>query len=351
MRKTRISKILLLFCLLGAFCATFVLPSCGAKKNVAKQSEKITLQGQEVLIAANSETDKPTLGLLWQNDLLQITLNQGRQLEYYRAETDTLYLYETSRDMTDFSTRRYTLNIPNRDLLIIKYNDSLVYPLMPTDESCEYPLDVKPMGRKIVDEYEYSERERQRIKEEQIKQGTYRATGVLNVSLIPFEFWEGTYLYNAGSYKLGSDCKCKTDSSEVLVLHVDGTWQRYENNMLKNCGIMRKGGNPDCYEMDNYNHETVLFLDTASIAGHVISLREDKRRWQENIPYQYNEYRWVGKGKVGLSFMFIKVYPQKTDNIILPYFWVRSSGYFMLEGSTCGWQQISRECVTYPTNN
>ena len=323
-----------------AICA-ILLPSCGAKKNVAKQNEKISLQEQGVLVATSSEKDKPTLGLLWQNDHLQITLNQGRQLESYRAETDTLYLYETARDTADHSIRKYTLSIPTRELLIIKYNDSLVYPIMPTEEICEYPLDVKPMGKQIVDEYEAREREKARIKEEKIKQGTYRGTGVLDVSLIPFELWEGIYLYNAGSYKLGSDCKCETDSSEVLVLHIDGTWQRYENKTLKNCGIMRKGGNPDCYEMDNYNHETVLFLDTVPISGHIISLREDKRRWQENIPYQYNEYRWVGKGKVGLSFMFIKVYPQKTDNIILPYFWVRSSGNFMLEGSTCGWQRIS----------
>lgn len=314
-----------------ALCAAFILVSCGVKKNIP-----------EGKIVADASAVRPTIGLLWQNDSLQITLNHGRQLQSYRVKSDTLYLYETARDTTYRATTMYSLNIPTRELLIIKYNDSLVYPLMPTEDICEYPLDVALMGRKIVDEYEARERERARIKEEQIKQGTYRGGGILNMSLFPFELWKGTYIYNAGAYQLGSDCECKTDSSEVLVLHIDGTWQRYENGTLKNCGIMRKGGNPDCYEMDNYNHMTVLFLDTASIAGHVISLREDKRRWQENIPYQYNEYRFVGKGEVGGSFMFIKVYPQKTDNIMLPYFWVRSSGNFIYEGSRCGWQREER---------
>ena len=321
-------------CYLSSLCTLFIvtlslfLVSCGVKKHIPDGK-----------IVADASTARPTLGLLWSNDSLQITLNQGRQLQYYRVKSDTLYLYEAARDTTDFSTRKYTLTIPTPELLIIKYNDSLVYPIMHAEDICEYPLDVAHMGRKVVDEYEARERKKAQIKEEQIKQGTYRGGGVLNMSLLPFELWAGTYIYNAGAYQLGSDCKCETDSSEVLVLHIDGTWQRYENGTLKNCGIMRKGGNPECYEMDNHAHKTVLFLDTASLAGHIISLKEHKRRFMENIPLQYNEYRLVGKGGNGDSFMFIKVYPFREDRVIRSYFFIPgATRRFIYEGSRCGWQ-------------
>ena len=319
-----------------------LLSACGVKKGyVVGDYGKQPLCGEVVgpiESADSSLAGRSTLGLWWQRDSLQITLSQGRRLKAARTKGDTLYLYETQRDMMDVTTRQYTIYIPQQELYIIKYNDSLVYPIMPAAKRCEYPLEIKSMGRKNIDGDR--EKKKERIEEEQKKQEPYKGGGVMNVSSFPLELWEGRYHFNAGAYQLGSDCKCKTDSFNVLVLHIDGTWQRYKNNTLKNCGIMRKGWHPVCYELENYDHRTVLFLDTTSIAGHIISLKEDKRRWKENISYQHNEYRWVGKGNVYYDFVFIQVHSVNQDNIMTPYFWGTYTGNIMLEGSRCGWQRI-----------
>lgn len=318
---------------------SLVLTSCGAKKNVATQSEKIALQDQGVLVATDAEIEKPTLGLLWQNDQLQITLNQGRQLDFYRAETDTLYLYETARDTADHSTRKYTLNIPTRELLIIKYNDSLVYPLMPITEPCEYPLNIKSMGAKKLEEYYEREKEKERIRKEQIEKGTYLAGGVLNAYLLAPELRAGTYLYNAGLYQLGTTCDCVIDSTKTLILNLDGSWQQYEDGKLKNCGIMRKTGFPVVYDMYDYKQQTALFLDTTAIAGHVISIKEDRRRWNEHIPYAPNEYLNLGRASMGMSYEFFKLYSCKQENA-MPFLFGGAKDNFWFEGTRCGWQRI-----------
>lgn len=321
-----------------------LLSDCGVKKGyVVGDYGKQPLYGEVVGTIESADSSlagRATLGLWWQRDSLQITLNQGRRLKAARVKGDTLYLYETQRDTMDVATRQYTIYIPQQELYIIKYNDSLVYPIMPAKEKCEYPLEIKSMGVRNLEEYNEKEKDRERKEEELKKHELFRGGGVMNVSSFPMELWKGEYLFNARSYQLGSDCKCETDSSNVLVLHIDGTWQRYKNNTLQNCGIMRKGWHPICYELENYDHRTVLFLDTTSIAGHIISLKEDKRRWKENIPYQYNEYRWVGKGNVSYDFMFIQVHSVNQDNIMTPYFWGTYTGNIMLEGSRCGWQRI-----------
>ncbi len=321
---------------------SFLLTSCGAKKNVGKQSEKIALQGLGVLVATNTETEKPTLGLLWQNDKLQITLNQGRQLDFYRAETDTLYLYETPRDTTDNATRRYSLDSPSRELLIIKYNDSLVYPLMPITEPCEYPLNIKSMSAKKLQEYYEREEEKERIKKEQIEKGTYRACGVLNAYLLAPELRAGTYLYNAGSYQLGITCDCVIDSTKTLTLNLDGSWQQYDNGTLKNCGIMRKNGFPEIYYMYNSKQQTVFFFDTIAITGQFFGYKEEKRRWKEHIPYAPNEFFNQGKDSPGWSYEFFKLYSCKQENA-MPFLFGGTENNFWFEGTHCGWQRVTNK--------
>ncbi len=224
---------------------SFLLTSCGAKKNVTTQSEKIALQDQGVIIATDAEIEKPTLGLLWQNDQLQITLNQGRQLDFYRAETDTLYLYETARDTTDYSTRRYTLNIPSRELLIIKYNDSLVYPLMPITEPCEYPLDIKSIGQNPPEKY----------------------YGALTDKHIPLENAQGTYLAC-----LKAKEGLTIDSTKCMVIFRDGTWRNYINQTLSNTGIIRKIP-IELYTIYNSEEKQIYLRDTTSITGHIHALK------------------------------------------------------------------------------
>ena len=305
----------------------FLLAGCGAKKNVAKQSEKIALQGQGVLVATSSEKEKPTLGLLWQNDQLQITLNQGRQLESYRAETDTLYLYETARDTADHSTRKYTLSIPTRELLIIKHNDSLVYPVMPAIEPCEYPLEIKSMSAKNLNEFK-------RKQEENEKKPKSLPVLSPNYEMYPLELRAGKYLWNVRQSLNGMDCRCIVDSSKVLLLNVDGSWLQYSNKNLINCGIMRKRKS-SVYEMLNYKKEIVYFLDTTAFDGHIIGLKEDTRRWKENIPYAPNEYLCIGKH----SIISHKLFPCRQDSTMLLFF--EFGDNFIFEGSTCGWQRIS----------
>ena len=299
-----------------ALCAAFILVSCGVKKHIPDGK-----------IVADASTARPTLGLLWSNDSLQITLNQGRQLQYYRVKSDTLYLYEASRDTTYRATTMYSLNIPTRELLIIKYNDSLVYPLMPTEDICEYPLDIESMSAQILNEF---------VQKHESTQTQPKNPPVLmpNMDKFPLELRAGTYLYNAGLYKFGIACDCTTDSTQKLVLNVDGSWQQYTNEAIINSGIMRKI-KYSAYEMYNYQKEEVFFLDTTALSGQIIGLKEDKRRCQENIPYAPNEYYCAGKRAV----MLFKLFPCREDDKM--HFFFDSGNNFMLEGSTCGWKRIN----------
>lgn len=119
------------------------LPACGVKNGyVVGEYGKEPLNGAIIAAKANdsSQPVKGTMSLLWQGDSLQITLNQGRQLLRACSTKDTLYLYEVPRDTknnkalrpANDTTRQYAVYLPQRELFIIKYNDSLVYPVMPT---------------------------------------------------------------------------------------------------------------------------------------------------------------------------------------------------------------------------
>jgi len=315
------------------------IASCGVKNGyVTGQYGKHPLNGHTISEADTA--NKPTLGLFWQADSLRITLNQGRQLLRARSTKDTLYLYEAPRDTVGTANRQYSVYIPQHELHIIKYNDSLVYPIMPMTEPCEYPLDIEGMGAKKLQEYYEREKEKERIKQEQIEKGTYLACGILNAYLLPPELRAGTYLYNASSYQLGIACDCVVDSTKTLTLNLDGSWQQYENGTLKNCGMMRKTGFPVIYDMYNYKQQTVFFFDTTAIAGHVIGLKEAKRRWKEHIPFAPNEYLNLGRASPGLSFEFFKLYSCKQENA-MPFLIGGTKDNFWFEGTQCGWQRVT----------
>lgn len=317
------------------------LVSCGVKNGyVTGKYGKQPLTGQT--ISEIDTVNKPLLGLLWQTDTLRITLNQGLQLLRARSTKDTLYLYESPRDTADRNTRQYAIYLPQHELHIIKYDDSLVYPIMPMIEQCEYPLNIQSMGAKKLQEYYEREKENERIRQEQIEKGTYLACGVLNAYLLPPERRAGTYLYNANSYQLGIACDCIVDSTKTLTLNLDGSWQQYENGTLKNCGIMRKTGFPVVYSMYNYKQQTVFFFDTTAIAGHVIGLKEDRRRWKEHIPYAPNEYLNLGRVSLGLSYEFFKLYSCKHENA-MPFLFGGTKDNFWFEGTECGWQRINNK--------
>ena len=331
-----------------AFGLSALLWACGVKNGyITGEYGKYPLSGEIIAAKANesSQIVKGNIGLLWQGDSLRITLNQGRQLLRAKTDKDTLYLYEApcgaesnlQAQAANDTTRQYTFYIPTRELFIIKYNDSLVYPVMPAIEPCEYPLEIKSMSAKNLNDYY----EKKRRDEEESKKRNARF-GVVNASIFPLELRAGTYFYNAGLYELGVDCDCVIDSTKTFTLYLDGSWQQYENGILKDCGIMRKKGFPLTYVMENYKRHTVLFSDTTSIAGHIISLREDKRRWKEKIPYAPNEYFYCGRTRSGMSFEFFEIYScQKEDTF--SFFYGLDDDGFRLEGSTCGWQRINNE--------
>ena len=335
-RALAAEKNLLLYLLFPA-----LLLSCGVKNGyMVGEYGRQPLTGQTISGADTSS--KAMLGLLWQKDSLRITLNQGRHLRAALAKKDTLYLYEGPADTMDLNTERYTLLIPERELLIIKYNDSLVYPLMPISEQCEYPLEIKSMSAKKLQEYYERERENERIKEEQIAKGIYRGGGVLNAYLLAPELRAGTYLYNAGLYQLGITCDCVIDSTKTLILNLDGSWQQHENGTLKNCGIMRKTGFPKIYYMYNSKQQTVFFFDTIAITGQFFGYKEEKRRWNEHIPYAPNEFFNLGRESPGISYEFFKLYSCKQENA-MPFLFGGRKNNFWFEGTQCGWQKITNK--------
>ena len=326
-----------------AFGLSALLWACGVKNGyVVGEYGKYPLSGEIIAAETNdsSHTVKGTMGLLWQGDSLRITLNQGRQLLRAKTGKDTLYLYEAPRgaesnlqaQAANDTTRQYTFYIPTRELFIIKYNDSLVYPVMPAIEPCEYPLEIKVMGRKNLND---------NIRKQEGNGKKTVRVGILNSNTLLLESRAGTYFFNAGLYELGVDCDCIIDSTQTFTLHLDGSWQQYENGVLNNCGIMRKTGVPWTYEMANYKWQTVLFTDTTSIAGHIISLKEDKRRWKEKIPYAPNEYFYFGKTRSGFNYEFFKLYSCQQKGAF-PFFYAIELNLFRLDGSTCGWIRINK---------
>ncbi|MBQ4393730.1 MAG: hypothetical protein II825_00325, partial [Paludibacteraceae bacterium] len=220
-----------------------------------------------------------------------------------------------------------TLHIPERELLIIKYNDSLVYPLMPISEQCEYPLEIKSMSAKNLNDF---------IEKQKENEKKPKSLPVLspNEDMYPSELRAGTYLWNVGQSQTCTDCSCMVDSSEVMLLNVDGSWLLYSNRNLINCGVMRKTKSL-VYEMIDYKKEIVYFLDTTAFNGHIIGIKEDKRRWEEDIPYAPNEYLCIGKH----SIISHKLFPCRQDSTMLLFF--EFGDNFILEGTRCGWKKIS----------
>ena len=308
----------------------FSLSACGVKSGyVTGKYGTRPLSGEIIDAEANdsSQIVKGNIGLLWQGDTLRITLNQGRQLLRARSTKDTLYLYEAPRDTADLTTRQYTFYIPVQELFVLKYNDSLVYPVMPTTEPCEYPLEIKSMSAKNLNDFIGKQKENEKKP---------KSLPVLspNEDMYPSELRAGTYLWNVGQSQTCTDCSCMVDSSKVLLLNLDGSWLQYSNKSLINCGIMRKTKIP-VYEMFNYKKEIVYFLDTTAFNGHIIGMKEDTRRWKENIPYAPNEYLCVGRH----SIISHKLFPCRQDNTMLLLF--EYGDNFILEGTTCGWKKIS----------
>jgi len=302
--------------------ALLCIVSCGVKKNAGIAEKQDLLQIQGHVISQDMYADKPILGLLWQNDSLQITVNQGRQLQGYRASADTMYLYEGASDSITNHTRQYSIYQPTQELLIIKYNDSLVYPIMPAEDRCEYPLDIKSMSAKNIIDFKRKE-------EENKKKPRTQPILSPNYEVYPLELRAGTYLYNY--HQCGN---CEIDSTKRLVLLVDGSWLQYQNGTLMNCGIMRKTKIP-VYELFNYKKEIVYFLDTTAFNGHIIGFKEDWRRWQENIPYAPNEYLFTGKHSV----ISCNLFPCQQDSTMLLFFEYGED--YILEGTKCGWKRIS----------
>ena len=304
----------------------FFLLSCGVKKDyMVGEYGRQPLAGQTINGADTS--DKAMLGLLWHKDSLRITLNQGRHLRAALAKKDTLYLYEGSADTMDLNTERYTLHIPERELLIIRFNDSLVYPLMPAAEPCEYPLEIRSMSAEKLNDFKQKQEENEKKP---------KSLPILspNYEIYPLELRAGKYLWNVGQSQDSIVCNCMVDSSKVLLLNVDGSWLQYSNRKLINCGIMRKKKST-VYEMLDYKKEIVYFLDTTAFKGYIIGLKEDKRRWKENIPYALNEYLYIGKH----SIISHKLFPCRQDSTMLLFF--EFGDNFILEGTRCGWIMVN----------
>ena len=320
-----------------------LLASCGVKRDVVSQPEQDgmvaiepvaeTVVNPTYLLGTNMVDSK--LGLLWKNDTLLLSVNQGRRLSHFSYNKDTLCVYETEYDRRDSAKRQYALCIPESEMLIIRYCDSLVYPLMPAIEECMYPLDINSMGEHVL--HAYYEKKRKGVENKQ-KEGT--RFGGINSSLFPLELRAGTYIYNAGMYhKFGINCECEKDSTIVLVLNVDGTWQLYENQKLSNCGILRKSA-MIAYEAYDYKSKVVLFRDTMAISGHIVGTNEIIRRTQENMPLAPNEYVGVGKASSN-NYDYMTIYPCKEDKRMQFLFRYGSNEYFMYEGTTCGWERVN----------
>ncbi|MBO5618903.1 MAG: hypothetical protein J5902_02845 [Paludibacteraceae bacterium] len=335
-----------------ALSISLLLVSCGVKNGyVVGEYGKYPLSGEIIAAKANDSVQavKGTMGMLWQGDSLRITLNQGRQLLRAKTGKDTLYLYEAPRgaesdlqaQAINDTTRQYTFYIPTRELFIIKYNDSLVYPVMPTTEPCEYPLEIKSMGIKNLNRYYEL---RQQSLELQQKTGLWG--GAFNAEYEPMERQEGTYLFNAGSYEYGSDCECVTDSNKILILNIDGSWQLFENEKLTNCGVMRKFKLPKTFEAFSYKGKIVYFQDTTAIT--FLSYTERKKRREKNIPWNPNEYNLTGKVNSSECSMFT-FFPCTRDSLMNYFYDSYDESYkrnvLMLEGTSCGWIQ---QCVRLP---
>ena len=254
------------------FAATLSFAACGVKNGyVVGEYGKYPLSGEIIAAETNDSVQavKGTMGLLWQGDTLRITLNQGRQLLRAKTGKDTLYLYEAPRgaesnlqaQAVNDTTRQYTFYIPTRELFIIKYNDSLVYPVMPTTEPCNYPLEIKSLLTKKIQKIKKA------VSPSQETENIYKASASNSYPDGDEKSIAGTYYW--GHYIEPFLQKMQLDTTHAMKISQDGLWKEYRNDSLVNCGIIRRHQKIKGYVMLVDAPYEVLMTDTKEINGHI----------------------------------------------------------------------------------
>ena len=244
------------------FALALFLSACGVKNGyVIGEYGKYPLSGEIIAAETNDSVQavKGNIGLLWQNDSLHVTLNQGRQLLRAKTRKDTLYLYEAPRgaesnlqaQAANDTTRKYTFYIPTRELFIIKYNDSLVYPIMPSTEPCNYPFE----------KYTFNNHNNRQW---QVVHGVFYRCRI-----------EKDYI--------------SIDSTRVLTINNDGTWSISSNNRISFVGILRIH-QTKFYTIYNSDEKQLYLLDTMVILGHIHSLRDMSDSWKQKKTLVKGEY-------------------------------------------------------------
>ena len=318
--KTMRHKIFVILGMVVLFAA------CGVKKPMVVQDEKdeFALKGQ--IIESNADTFEASsvLGLLWEKDTLFVTLNNGHQLGQAKIVSDTLILHEASRDTTDNATRHYAIHIPMQEMFVIKYNDSLTYPVMPTAVLCEYPLDIKAVDQldtKVV------------------------LPSNLNFPDIPEQFLAGTYLFGQEERIWSIQI---TDSLLQMDIYPDGTWIQYKDNQLLNAGIVRKDKRVNGYALYNYQNKEILLIDTMPIAGHIHEQRYSKflrSLPSEELALYKDEYHSIDSLITMSSFALYPLLPFQLpmqDRVIVKSTMNKANYrcYEMIyEGSIYGWKR------------
>ena len=288
------------------FVATLSFSACGVKNGyVTGEYGKYPLSGEIIAAETNDSVQavKGTMSLLWQGDSLRITLNQGRQLLRAKTGKDTLYLYEAPRgaesnlqaQAANDTTRQYAIYLPARELFVIKYNDSLVYPVMPTAEPCEYPLE-----RYTFNNHNY--------KQWQVVHGEfYRCRK------------EKDYI--------------SVDSTRTLTINSDGTWNILANSGISCVGILRIH-QTKFYTIYNSDEKQLYLLDTTVISGHIHSLREMSDSWKLKKPLVNGEYYHLQID----DFPHILLMPAIPSNNVNCMLFPDVYGVYIEEGVVpCGW--------------
>ena len=305
--------------------------ACGVKKPMVVQDEKdeFALKGQ--IIESNADTfEAPSvLGLLWEKDTLFVTLNNGHQLGQAKIVSDTLILHEASRDTTDNATRRYAIHIPMREMLVIKYNDTLTYPVMPTAVLCEYPLDIKavePTRDQLI-----SASEKTAKKDRYFPSNAHASFPDLDVDGICGMYYNGDIIESS----LG---KMQTDSTMQLYIFPDGSWYKYQKNTLLNCGIIRRTKRTQGYKMLIGKAYAVFLSDTTQISKHVHPVGDLWQHLRDGGSAPDGEYYFYESGDVSV-FTYYSVF-SLTNNP--QQFIVSEWGDLVYEGKPYGWSKHKR---------
>jgi hypothetical protein len=179
---------------------------------------------------------------------------------------------------------------------------------MPAAEPCEYPLDIEAVG----------------IRPSKID---YRI--FLGEMHLPWERYSGKHLRmcKAADY-------VSIDSTHILFIHLDGTWQTYTKDSLTNTGIIRRNYIPEYQTLYNNNFKELYAIDTTYIAGHIHRFREMPKR--SELPWTPGEYYKSGLYR-NIAFILT---PAKKDNLNCMLFDDHTGGIFIEEGIyPCGWMQ------------